>query len=151
MGVVLYANSSLPFVVITLSTAKRTNVWCHSVQTSSRNCANKIWLNGECLNLFLILKIILINFSFLRLQEQQFNRRRAAAMNRTMQAMTQSSTSVSSQITPGGSKEEMSPGSISPAQPMGGMGSPHHAGIGMKPGTQKPPAAVLQVVKQVRR
>lgn len=84
------------------------------------------------------------------MQEQQFNRRRAAAMNRTMQAMSQSSASVSSQITPGGSKEEVSPGSISPAQQMGGMGSPHHAGIGMKPGTQKPPAAVLQVVKQVR-
>jgi E1A/CREB-binding protein len=82
------------------------------------------------------------------LQEQQFNRRRAAAMNIRM-AMSQSSTSVPAQATAGGSKEEMSPGSISPAQGMGGMGSPHHAGIGMKPGTQKPPAAVLQVVKQV--
>lgn len=70
-------------------------------------------------------------------------------MNIRMQAMSQSSSSVPSQATPGGSKEEMSPGSISPAQSMGGMGSPHHAGIGLKPGTQKPPAAVLQVVKQV--
>jgi hypothetical protein len=71
-------------------------------------------------------------------------------MNIRMQAMSQSSSSsVPPQATPGGSKEEMSPGSISPAQGMGGMGSPHHAGIGMKPGTQKPPAAVLQVVKQV--
>lgn len=70
-------------------------------------------------------------------------------MNIRMQTMS-SSTSVTSQVTAGGSKEEMSPGSISPAQSMGGMGSPHHAGIGMKPGTQKPPAAVLQVVKQVR-
>lgn len=80
-----------------------------------------------------------------RLQEQQFNRRRAAAMNIRMQAISQASVS---QNTPGGSKEEMSPGSISPAQGnLGGMGSPHHSG--MKPGIQKPPAAVLQVVKQV--
>jgi E1A/CREB-binding protein len=84
------------------------------------------------------------------LQEQQFNRRRAAAMNIRMQAMSQTSTSAPAQVTAGGSKEEMSPGSISPAQGMGGMGSPHHAGLGMKPGTQKPPAAVLQVVKQVK-
>lgn len=93
-------------------------------------------------------------FNFLsvhrRLQEQQFNRRRAAAMSLRMQAISQPSVSVPTQATPGGSKEEMSPGSISPAQGMGSMGSPHHAGIGMKPGTQKPPAAVLQVVKQVR-
>lgn len=91
---------------------------------------------------------IIFHFS---LQEQQFNRRRAAAMNIRMQAMSQSTTTVPTQVAAGGSKEEMSPGSISPAQGMGGMGSPHHAGIGMKPGTQKPPAAVLQVVKQVRR
>lgn len=83
------------------------------------------------------------------MQEQQFNRRRAAAMNIRMQAISQSSAAVPTQVTAGGSKEEMSPGSISPAQGMAGMGSPHHAGIGMKPGTQKPPAAVLQVVKQV--
>lgn len=96
-------------------------------------------------------KILTIVFNFFRLQEQQFNRRRAAAMNIRMQAMSQptAAASVPSQAAPGGSKEEMSPGSISPAQGMGGMGSPHHAGIGMKPGTQKPPAAVLQVVKQV--
>jgi len=76
-------------------------------------------------------------------------------MNIRMQAMSQSSSSSvpPSQATPGGSKEEMSPNAMSPAQGggggMGGMGSPHHAGIGMKPGAQKPPAAVLQVVKQV--
>jgi hypothetical protein len=69
-------------------------------------------------------------------------------MNIRMKAITQQS-STNSQSTPGGSKEEMSPGSVSPAQNLGGMGSPHHAG--MKPGVsvQKPPAAVLQVVKQV--
>lgn len=94
-------------------------------------------------------KLLKYFFSF-RLQEQQFNRRRAAAMNIRMQAISQSSAAVPAQVTAGGSKEEMSPGSISPAQGMAGMGSPHHAGIGMKPGTQKPPAAVLQVVKQVK-
>lgn len=87
-----------------------------------------------------------------RLQEQQFNRRRAAAMNIRMQAMSQQS-SMTSQTTPGGSKEEMSPSGMSPHQGMGGMGSPHHVS-GVKPGnpqqtTQKPPPAVLQVVKQV--
>ena len=97
-----------------------------------------------------------------RLQEQQFNRRRAAAMNIRMQAMSQQS---SMQPTPApvhGSKEEMSPSSMSPhhGNSMGGMGSPHHVS-GVKPGsqqqqqqqpqqtTQKPPPAVLQVVKQV--
>lgn len=72
-------------------------------------------------------------------------------MNIRMQAMSQSTVAVTTQAAPGGSKEEMSPGSISPAQTMAGMSSPHHSGIGMKPGTQKPPAAVLQVVKQVLR
>jgi hypothetical protein len=71
-------------------------------------------------------------------------------MNIRMAQMTQSSSVTAAVTAAGGSKEEMSPGSISPAQAMGNMGSPHHAGIGMKPGTQKPPAAVLQVVKQVR-
>lgn len=52
-----------------------------------------------------------------------------------------------------GSKEEMSPPAMSPHHgSMGSMGSPHHAGV--KPGnqqtTQKPPPAVLQVVKQVK-
>lgn len=72
-------------------------------------------------------------------------------MNIRMQAMSQSTVSVTAQAAPGGSKEEMSPGSISPAQTMASMSSPHHSGIGMKPGTQKPPAAVLQVVKQVKK
>jgi hypothetical protein len=83
------------------------------------------------------------------LQEQQFNRRRAAAMNIRMQAMSQQS---SIQAPPTASKEEMSPTSMSPHHSMGGMGSPHHVS-GVKPGnqqtTQKPPPAVLQVVKQV--
>jgi hypothetical protein len=60
-----------------------------------------------------------------RLQEAQFNRRRAAALNPT--------SSITAQSTAGGSKEEMSPGAVS----------------GMKPGTQKPTAVVLPVVKQV--
>lgn len=66
-----------------------------------------------------------------------------------MQAMSQST--MSSQPAPVGSKEEMSPSAMSPHHSMGGMGSPHS---GVKPGnpqqsTQKPPPAVLQVVKQV--
>lgn len=86
------------------------------------------------------------------MQEQQFNRRRAAAMSMRMQAMSQQS-SLTSQPTPGGSKEEMSPTAMSPHHGIGGMGSPHHSGV--KPGnqqqsTQKPPPAVLQVVKQVK-
>ncbi|KAG5682698.1 hypothetical protein PVAND_012032 [Polypedilum vanderplanki] len=84
-----------------------------------------------------------------RLQEQQFNRRRAAAMNIRMQAMSQQS---AIQAPPTASKEEMSPSGMSPHQSMGGMGSPHHV-TGVKPGnqqTQKPPPAVLQVVKQVQ-
>lgn len=99
-----------------------------------------------------------------RLQEQQFNRRRAAAMNIRMQAMNQQSSMQQPTPTPvHGSKEEMSPSSMSPHHgnnSMGGMGSPHHV-TGVKPGTQqqqqqqqqttqKPPPAVLQVVKQVK-
>jgi hypothetical protein len=67
-----------------------------------------------------------------------------------MQAMSQQSALPAPQ---GGSKEEMSPTAMSPHHgSMGSMGSPHHAGV--KPGnqqtTQKPPPAVLQVVKQVK-
>lgn len=77
-------------------------------------------------------------------------------MSMRMQAMSsqQSSITSSTQPTPGGSKEEMSPTAMSPHHSMGGMGSPHHSGV--KPGnmqqqsTQKPPPAVLQVVKQVK-
>lgn len=39
-------------------------------------------------------------------------------------------------------KPSISPGGITPSH--------HHPGIGMKPGTQTPPANVLQVVKQVQ-
>lgn len=50
----------------------------------------------------------------------------------------------------GSSGGGMSPSATpSPVSSMGGMGSPHQPGIGMKPGTQTPPANVLQVVKQV--
>jgi hypothetical protein len=64
------------------------------------------------------------------LQEQQFNRRRAAAMNI---GMVQSLSSAPAQATAGCSNEEMRP----------------NGGFVIKAGTQKPPAAVLQVVKQV--
>jgi E1A/CREB-binding protein len=51
------------------------------------------------------------------------------------------------------------PGAVSPANSMNSSGlansamgiqSPHQPGIGLKPGTQTPPANVLQVVKQVQ-
>lgn len=49
-----------------------------------------------------------------------------------------------------GGSGAMSPSSVaSPVSSIGGMVSPHQPGIGMKPGTQTPPANVLQVVKQV--
>jgi hypothetical protein len=82
-------------------------------------------------------------------------------MNIRMQAMSQQSSMQQPTPTPvHGSKEEMSPSSMSPHHgnnSMGGMGSPHHV-AGVKPGTQqqqqqttqKPPPAVLQVVKQVK-
>lgn len=75
-------------------------------------------------------------------------------MNIRMQAMSQQSSMAPTPSSVGGSKEEMSPSSMSPhhGNSMGGMGSPHHV-AGVKPGaqqsTQKPPPAVLQVVKQV--
>lgn len=50
----------------------------------------------------------------------------------------------------GGNSGSMSPSAApSPVSSMSGMGSPHTPGIGLKPGTQTPPASVLQVVKQV--
>ena len=144
------ASSSSLLVVTMRNIARKTNVLCRSVPTSSRSCGRRTWLNGK-----FHLKISqkpaskLVKFSY-RLQKAQFNRRRAAAMNIRMAAMSNPTPAITAQATPGGFKEEMSPGAVSPAQGMGGMGSPHHAGIGMKPGTQKPPPAVLQVVKQVR-
>lgn len=49
-----------------------------------------------------------------------------------------------------GTSGGISPSAVpSPAQSIGGMGSPHPPGIGLKPGTQTPPANVLKVVKQV--
>lgn len=49
-----------------------------------------------------------------------------------------------------GSGGGVSPSSVaSPVSQIGGMGSPHQTGIGLKPGTHTPPANVLQVVKQV--
>uniref|UniRef100_A0A182T8Y6 histone acetyltransferase n=1 Tax=Anopheles maculatus TaxID=74869 RepID=A0A182T8Y6_9DIPT len=44
----------------------------------------------------------------------------------------------------------MSPSAVPNTVQIGGMGSPHHGGMSMKPGAQTPPANVLQVVKQVQ-
>lgn len=72
-------------------------------------------------------------------------------MNTRMANMSSSSSIPTTPAPCNSSKEEMSPsGTMSPVQSMAGMGSPHGTGLGMKPGTQKPPAAVLQVVKQVQ-
>lgn len=51
----------------------------------------------------------------------------------------------------GNGNGEISPTSaVTPSSSgMNSMNTPHQSGIGMKPGTQKPPANVLQVVKQV--
>lgn len=59
----------------------------------------------------------------------------------------------------GGGVQSVGAGAVSPANTMnsatmsgGGIGiqSPHQPGMGLKPGTQTPPANVLQVVKQVQ-
>lgn len=94
-----------------------------------------------------------------RLQQAQLLRRRMAVMNttRTMQPTnTIPGTNVPS-LTSG--PQSVVPGAVSPASSLNanalansgmGMQSPHQAGIGIKPGTQTPPANVLQVVKQVQ-
>ena len=73
-------------------------------------------------------------------------------MNTRVTAAGISSSSVPAiQNTPssvGSNSGDMSPAAPSPVS-MGGMGSPHPQGLGMKPTTQTPPANVLQVVKQV--
>lgn len=101
-----------------------------------------------------------------RLQQAQLLRRRMAVMSRgvapssvsalpgTNNMMSVGGGSGGTQsVVPGG-------GAISPANSigsgglanagMGGIQSPHQPGIGLKPGTQTPPANVLQVVKQVQ-
>lgn len=85
-----------------------------------------------------------------RLQQAQLLRRRMAVMNtRTMAPSTISSSLPAIQGPMAGGSGSMSPSSVSsPVSSMGGMVSPHQ-GIGLKPGTQTPPANVLQVVKQV--
>lgn len=89
-----------------------------------------------------------------RLQQAQLLRRRMAVMNTrtaapTVQSMS-ASTMQTASMSSGGNSGGMSPSSVSsPGSMMGGMGSPHQPGIGLKPGTQTPPANVLQVVKQV--
>lgn len=87
---------------------------------------------------------------FCRLQQAQLLRRRMAVMNtRTMAPSTISSNLPAIQGPMAGGSGSMSPSSVSsPVSSMGGMVSPHQ-GIGLKPGTQTPPANVLQVVKQV--
>lgn len=109
----------------------------------------------------------------IRLQQAQLLRRRMAVMNtRTIAPSAITSSSMQSGgVGSGGSNSNsssgasgnnisggamasgsggMSPSSVaSPVSQISGMNSPHQPGIGLKPGTQTPPANVLQVVKQV--
>ncbi|XP_060531445.1 CREB-binding protein isoform X3 [Cylas formicarius] len=93
-----------------------------------------------------------------RLQQAQLLRRRMAVMSRTTpttSAMPGANSSVPMGV---GNVQQVMPGAISPAggmnsglaNPAMGIQSPHPPGIGLKPGTQTPPANVLQVVKQVQ-
>lgn len=95
-----------------------------------------------------------------RLQQAQLLRRRMAVMNTRTAAPTPSIPgNVVSPMSSG--PPSVGTGAVSPAGPMSagalpnsagltGMQSPHQPGIGLKPGTQTPPANVLQVVKQVQ-
>ncbi|XP_044255376.1 CREB-binding protein-like isoform X6 [Tribolium madens] len=90
-----------------------------------------------------------------RLQQAQLLRRRMAVMNtRTLPQGNTMTSTVSLAGVP-----SVGPGAVSPANSMNSSGmansaigitSPHQPGIGLKPGTQTPPANVLQVVKQVQ-
>ncbi|XP_065159068.1 CREB-binding protein isoform X2 [Atheta coriaria] len=91
-----------------------------------------------------------------RLQQAQLLRRRVAAMNTRTVAPTSALptnnvpmvTNVPSVVPPGAVSPSMNTNALGAA----GLGvqSPHQPGIGLKPGTQTPPANVLQVVKQVQ-
>ncbi|KAJ8934660.1 hypothetical protein NQ318_017026 [Aromia moschata] len=93
-----------------------------------------------------------------RLQQAQLLRRRMAVMSRT--APTANALPGANNVPMGGGGvQPVVPGAVSPANPMAtgglsspamGIQSPHQPGIGLKPGTQTPPANVLQVVKQVQ-
>lgn len=94
-----------------------------------------------------------------RLQQAQLLRRRMAVMNTRTVAPTNPMTGGNIPLT-SGVQSVCVPGAVSPAGSMGSvnagalggsaMQTPHQAGIGLKPGTQTPPANVLQVVKQVQ-
>lgn len=92
-----------------------------------------------------------------RLQQAQLLRRRMAAMNTRAVSTTNALPANNVPMIPG--VQSVGPPAVSPASGMnaGGLGntglgvaSPHQSGIGLKPGTQTPPAHVLQVVKQVQ-
>lgn len=91
-----------------------------------------------------------------RLQQAQMLRRRMEVMSRTT---PQANALANPGVGMGGAGQQVLPGAISPAggissgkgMPNPSMGIPsHQPGIGLKPGTQTPPANVLQVVKQVQ-
>ncbi|KAJ8981154.1 hypothetical protein NQ317_013819 [Molorchus minor] len=93
-----------------------------------------------------------------RLQQAQLLRRRMAVMTRTTPTAN-ALPGPNNVPMSGGGMQPVVPGAVSPANPMAtgglsnpamGIQSPHQPGIGLKPGTQTPPANVLQVVKQVQ-
>lgn len=96
-----------------------------------------------------------------RLQQAQLLRRRMAVMNtRTMPQGGSAALPVTNSVSmsPSG-VQSVVPGAVSPANSMNVMGlgnaniglqAPHQPGVGLKPGTQTPPANVMQVVKQVQ-
>lgn len=95
-----------------------------------------------------------------RLQQAQLLRRRMAVMNTRTAAQTPTMGANAVSPMSSGPPSVGNP-AVSPAGSLGagglpnsaglpGMQSPHQPGIGLKPGTQTPPANVLQVVQQVQ-
>jgi E1A/CREB-binding protein len=87
-----------------------------------------------------------------KLKQQQMQQRLAQAqlIRRRMAMTTQNSRGAMSTTPTGGKPAVMGLGHQPQGQQPAIMGIPsHQQGIGMKPGTQVPPANVLQVVKQV--
>lgn len=92
-----------------------------------------------------------------RLQQAQLLRRRIEVMN--TRTAVPSNSMPGNNVPIGGGVQSVGSGAVSPANTMNsgtmsgsgiGIQSPHQPGIGLKPGTQTPPANVLKVVKLVQ-
>lgn len=91
-----------------------------------------------------------------KLKQQQLQQRlqQAQLLRRRMAMTTQNSRTMSGAGSGAPVQGAVMPSLQNPATPAAqgavlGLPSPHQPGIGLKPGTQTPPANVLQVVKQV--